>query len=109
VRALMLERSYDLFCFALQCLDDALDCGEDERNRGTSVPAVLGVPLGALVRATPRLVASAIAHAEQAGLPRMVRWLISFSSLVSRLDPGGDAEVNERAGWLIAETAEEVL
>ncbi|RKG86191.1 hypothetical protein [Corallococcus terminator] len=108
-RADLLERSYDMFCFALQCLDDALDCEEDERTRGTSIPAVLGMPEGALVRALPQLLDRAMALAEQARLGRMVTWMGSFAKLVRGIQPGGDATLNDLLGRQLAITAQGAL
>ncbi|WPB73350.1 hypothetical protein KYC5002_30365 [Archangium violaceum] len=108
-RAALLERSYDLFCFALQCLDDALDCAEDERSRGTSMPTVLGVPVGGLVRATSPLLQSSIATAEQGGFRRLAAWLGSFLTLMESLTPPGDPKADQRAGAWLARTAEGAL
>ncbi|QAT85034.1 hypothetical protein EJ065_3473 [Corallococcus coralloides] len=108
-RAALLERSYDRFCFALQCLDDALDCEEDERTRGTSIPAVLGLPEGALVRALPFLMESAITLAEQARLVRLSTWMRGFARLVGGIQPDGVPAHNEEAGRRLASAAEEVL
>jgi hypothetical protein len=108
-RAALLERSYDVFCFALQCLDDALDCEEDERTRGTSIPAVLGIPEGALVRALPPLLDTAMALAKEARLGRMVTWMDGFSKLVRGIQPGGDPTENEVLGRRIATIAQEAL
>ncbi len=108
-RAALLERSYDRFCFALQCLDDAMDCEEDERTRGTSVPAVLGLPESALVRALPPLLESAILLAEQARLERLATWMRGFARLVGGIRLGSPPADSEDAGRRLAATAEAVL
>jgi len=108
-RAELLERSYDLFCFAMQCMDDALDCAEDERTRGVSVPSVLGMPAGGLVRAMPSLLASAIALAREARLERLARWLGSFSRMAERIHPEGDPGGNDEHGRRLAVIAEGAL
>lgn len=108
-RAELLERSYDLFCFALQCMDDALDCAEDERTRGVSVPSVLGLPSGSLVRAMPALLGSAITLAREARLERLASWLGSFSRLAHAIHPEGDADRNEELGRRLAVLAEGAL
>ena len=108
-RASLLERAYDRFCFALQCLDDALDCEEDLRTRGMTTPSLLGVPEGALVRAVPPLLGSAIRMAEEADLPALAAWMRDFRRMAQRIDPGGDARRNEEHGRALAAAAEEVL
>jgi len=108
-RARLLERSYDLFCFALQCLDDALDCEEDQRTRGMTIPSLLGVPEGALVRAVPPLLDAAISLAEEARLPQLSGWMQGYRRLTARIQPGGDEAVNAAQGRALAAAAEEVL
>jgi hypothetical protein len=108
-RAALLERAYDRFCFALQCLDDALDCEEDQRTRGMTMPGLLGLPEGALVRAVPPLLDAAIALAEEARLSKLAEWMRSFHKLAARIEPGGDAATNEFLGRRLAEAAEEAL
>ncbi len=108
-RAALLERSYDRFCFALQCLDDALDCEEDERTRGTSVPKVLGTPEDVLVRALPPLLESAIRLAEQARMIRLATWMQGFATLVGGIRLVDLSADTEREGRRLAATAEEVL
>lgn len=108
-RAGLLERAYDRFCFALQCLDDAMDCEEDLRTRGMTTPSLLGVPEGALVRAVPPLLDAAIRMAGEARLSRLVAWLRDFRRMAERIEPGGDARRNEEEGQALAAAAEEVL
>jgi len=108
-RARLLERAYDRFCFALQCLDDALDCEEDQRTRGMTVPSLLGVPEGALVRAVPPLLDAAISLAEEARLPRLSEWMRSFRRLAAGIEPGGNESSNVVQGRALAAAAEEVL
>jgi hypothetical protein len=108
-RAELLERAYDRFCFALQCLDDALDCEEDQRTRGMTIPSLLGVSEGALVRAVPPLLDAAIRLAEEGRLPALAEWMRSFHRLAGRIEPGGDEAGQRRAGARIAAAAEEVL
>ena len=108
-RAALLERAYDRFCFALQCLDDAMDCEEDMRTRGMTTPSLLGVPEGALVRAVPPLLDAAIRMAGEARLSRLVDWLRDFRRMAERIDPGGDARRNEEEGRALAAAAGEVL
>jgi len=108
-RAALLERGYDLFCFALQCMDDALDFREDERAHGTSVPAILRVSPGALVRAMPPLITSAIALSERAGLRRLSRWFGSFLQFAEGLHPDGERPSDAETGRQLAAVAQEVL
>ncbi|HVE85356.1 MAG TPA: hypothetical protein VND93_21030 [Myxococcales bacterium] len=108
-RAVLLERAYDRFCFALQCLDDALDCEEDQATRGMTMPSLLGVPEGALVRAVPPILDSAIRMVEEARLPRLSGWMRSFQKLASRIRPGGRESANLAQGRKLAAAADEVL
>lgn len=107
-RATLLERSYDRFCFALQCLDDAMDSADDERVHGVSVPTMLGLPAGALVRATPAIVAGARNLAEEGGFHQLAEWLRRFHGLCVRLEPDGDATGDARLGRFISQAAEEL-
>jgi hypothetical protein len=107
--AALLERSYDRFCFALQCLDDAMDCEEDERTRGTSVPEVLGLPESVLVRALPPLLESAIQLAEQARLMRLATWMRGFATLVGGIRLTDLPADNAHEGRRLAAAAEDIL
>lgn len=74
-----LGRACDLFLFACQCRDDALDADEDRRARGASVPELLGMSPGALVRAAVTMLRRAEEAARGGGLRELAAWLRGFA------------------------------
>lgn len=77
--AAALVRVSDLFMMACQCRDDALDVAEDRATRGASVPDLLGLVPGALVRAAARLAGGASREAARAGFSAYAAWLDRFA------------------------------
>ena len=77
--AAALVRVSDLFLMACQCRDDALDVAEDRATRGASVPDLLGLVPGALVRAGARLAWGAHREAARAGFGAYASWLHGFA------------------------------
>jgi hypothetical protein len=108
-RADTLERSYDRFCFALRCLDDAMDGEEDERTRGVSIPSLLQLPEGALVAAASPLLEGAIELAAAAHFERLAAWMGSFRQLLSQARVEGDPARNQGLGRDLAAAALKVL
>lgn len=78
-RALHLRAVYDVFLFALQCRDDAVDEAEDRRTRGASTADLLGLSAPALLCAAPPIVAWAAARAREASFTRLAAWMDDFA------------------------------
>ncbi|WP_433936439.1 hypothetical protein AB3662_17325 [Sorangium cellulosum] len=106
-RALLLQRAYDAFLFALQCRDDATDCAEDAAVRGTSIPAALGYPPGGLFRAAPKVARVAVALAEAGGFQRLASWIAAWARAVDARRAPGIPLQNELAGMIVAGAWEE--
>lgn len=83
---------FRLLMLSLQTLDDAADEAEDRRDRGRSVPELLGVPARALELASARLAADAAEAADAAGFAELGAWLEGRASALR-------AEARGRGGW----------
>lgn len=73
------RRACDLFLFACQCRDDAVDDDEDRRCLGRSTSDLLGVSAGGLFRAATRLTRWAAVEAARGGFDAFARWLDGFA------------------------------
>ncbi len=91
-RARAFARPFRLLMLSLQALDDAADEDEDRRQRGRSVPELLGVPARALGLASARLSADAAPIARGAGFAGLGAW---FEARAAALR----AEAGAGGGW----------
>jgi hypothetical protein len=108
-RAALLERSYDYFCLALQCIDDALDSADDARRHGVNAPELLGLSASVLVRATPALISSALQLAREAELHRLAAWLQRYLRFCEQLEPEGNTTEDKALARRVAVVAKEHL
>jgi hypothetical protein len=108
-RASLLERSYDYFCLALQCIDDALDSADDVRRQGVCAPDLLGLSPSVLVRTTPVLISTALQLARQAELHRLAAWLQRYLRFCEQLEPDGNAKEDMLLARRVAVVAQEHL
>jgi hypothetical protein len=103
-RAWELSRAFELLLLAAQCLDDAIDADEDERLHGASLPTLLGLGPGALVRAAPPILLLAARRAES-GFPRFSSWLSAHAERVRRFPAPGDAARDALGALALMEAA----
>lgn len=74
-RAQAFERPFRLLMLSLQLLDDGADHEEDRRDRGRSVPELLGVSPRSMHLASALLASDAAPLAAEAGFGELARWL----------------------------------
>lgn len=108
-RRRLFSRALRLLLLALQCFDDAVDCAEDERLRGRSVPAALGFPRGGLAQAAVHLSRRAATHAREGRFPALARWLEERALETDVLAPEDDVLRCRMAGVVIADGVERAL
>lgn len=108
-RARALEDAYDTFSVGLQCLDDALDAEKDERLRGASFPAALGLPGGALLTASKVLFARSAELAARGSFHELSEWLSAMASRAGRAVVPGDALKNALGASVLIAAAKEVI
>lgn len=70
----------DRFLFACQCRDDAIDADDDRRVWGVSVPELLGLSQGSLLRAAVSSLRQAEQKARAAGFEALAIWLCAHTS-----------------------------
>jgi hypothetical protein len=108
-RARALQNAYDMFSVALQCIDDALDAGSDERVRGACFPAALGLPPEALLTASKGLLARAARMAKKARFHELAGWLSDMSGRAAAAYVAGDPLRNALGASVLHAAAEEVI
>jgi hypothetical protein len=73
-RVACFRRAYLLLMLSLQCVDDAVDAGEDAALRGASAPAALGLAPNALFAAGAWLARAVTREARAGGFAHLEHW-----------------------------------
>lgn len=84
-RVACFRRAYLLLMLSLQCVDDAMDEGEDAALHGASVPAALGLPPNALFAAGAWLARAVGREARAGGFAHLERWSLTRAKELQRL------------------------
>lgn len=108
-RARALRDAYDTFSVGLQCVDDALDAERDERERGASFPAALGLPPEALLAASKGLFARAARMAGEAHFHELAEWLSAMAERAARAHVAGDPLRNALGASILHAAVSEVI
>lgn len=106
-RSRAFRQASGLLLLGMQCVDDAMDCAEDEALHAVSVPAALGLPARGLTAAAVALLRRASEVAHGGGFERLADWLCGHAEqLEARWVAGGSLQ--ERwAGWALGTSLEE--